>query len=108
MLVVMRSIYYTVAKHLKTGREQALAGDLLLALQEFQSAIRALRTQKPERMRDTLLAHAFLNQYQTLSLLPKSDKKAERAAFESLQYGISYARSTRDPIARALAEECLQ
>jgi bacterioferritin (cytochrome b1) len=103
----MRPLYYTVAKHLKTGREHALVGDSQAAIREFQAAIRALRTLPPERVRDTLLAHAFLNQYQTLKLIGKSDKKAERAAFESLQYGVSYARSTRDPVARALAEECL-
>ena len=41
--------------------------------------------------------------YQTMALEDKSNKRAQ----ESLHYGVSYARSTRDPLARAIAEECL-
>ena len=97
----MRPVYYTIAMHLKTGRELAVAGDADGALAEFHQAVRALRALPPERTRDVLLAHAYLARYQTLTLANRE------AALENLNLGVSYARSTRDPLARAIAEECL-
>jgi hypothetical protein len=97
----MRQVYYTIAINLKNGREKALEGDSDGALAEFASALAALHQLPPERTRDVLMAHAYLNRYQMLALENKS------AALESLNVGVSYARSTRDPIARALAEECI-
>jgi hypothetical protein len=97
----MRQVYYSIAMHLKTGRERALEGDTDGALSEFASALASLHQLPPERTRDVLMAHAYLNRYQTLALENKN------LALESLNIGVSYARSTRDPIARALAEECI-
>jgi hypothetical protein len=97
----VRPVYYTVAMNLKTGREHAVAGGRDAALTEFENAIRTLKTLPPERTRDILLAHAYLAKYQTLALDNRN------AAEESLNLGVSYARSTRDPLARAIAEECL-
>ena len=97
----MRQVFYSIAMSLKTGREKALEGDREGALVEYGKALGALHQLPPERTRDVLMAHAYLNRFQTLSLENKN------AALESLNVGVSYARSTRDPIARALAEECI-
>lgn len=97
----MRQAYYAIAMNLKTGREHALSGGADAAVREFQAAIKSLRALPPERTRDVLLAHAYLARYQTLALADRN------VALESLHLGVSYARSTRDPLARAIAEECL-
>jgi hypothetical protein len=99
--VGVRPAFLTAARALQLGREAALLGDEQRAVEEYQSALDLLRTLPPERTRDTLLAHAHLAAYQTLSLAGRED------AQNHLHLGISYARSTRDPLARAIAEECL-
>lgn len=99
----MRNVFYQIALSLKTGREKALEGDKNGAVQAFDNCIRDLKQLPPERTRDVLLAHSFLAKYQTMALDDKNNKRAQ----ESLHYGVSYARSTRDPLARAIAEECL-
>jgi hypothetical protein len=100
---MMRSIYYQIAKNLKLGREKALEGDKNGAVQAFDQCLNELRMLPPEQTRDVLLAHSYLNKYQTLALENKDNKRAQ----ESLQRGVSYARSSKDPVARAIAEECL-
>ncbi len=99
----MRNIYTQIAITLKTGREKALVGDKNGAIQAFDKCLQELRELPPEKTRDVLLAHSYLNKYQTMVLDNKDNKKA----LESLQRGVSYARSSKDPVARAVAEECL-
>jgi hypothetical protein len=99
----VRSAYYQIAVTLKTGREKALEGDKNGAVNAFDRCIRDLKELPPERTRDVLLAHSFLAKYQTMALENKDNKRA----LESLHFGVSYARSTKDPLARAIAEECL-
>ncbi len=94
--------YYASVKHLAAARERALLGHTDAALRDFQKALRRLQALPPERTRDILLAHAHLGRYQTLVL------SGRRGGIEHLDLGVSYARSTRDPLARALAEECLR
>ncbi|WP_424949899.1 hypothetical protein [Deinococcus sp.] len=113
----MRPAYLTAARALQLGREAALLGDERTAVQEYQGALDLLRTLPPERTRDTLLAHAHLAMYQTLAPAQFNPTQSSPAhplslaglpeAQEHLRLGISYARSTRDPLARAIAEECL-
>jgi hypothetical protein len=103
--VSMRPVFYNVALHIKAAREHAVARDPQAAIKEFDTAIHKLRELPPERVRDVLLAHAMLGKYQTLTL--EKDKQSQKLALESLHVGVSYARSTRDPLARAIAEECL-
>ena len=109
----MRPAYLTAARALQLGREAALLGNHRVAMQEYQDALDLLRTLPPERTRDTLLAHAHLAMYQTLAparTLVSAQNLAlddRDEAQEHLHLGISYARSTRDPLARAIAEECL-
>ena len=97
----MRPAYLTAARHLQRGREAAVEGDDQLAVREYTDALHLLRALPPERTRDVLLAHTHLAYYQTLALT------ARTPAQEHLHLGISYARTTRDPLARAIAEECL-
>jgi hypothetical protein len=103
--VTMRPVFYNVALHIKAAREKAVAREVNAAVSEFDVAIRKLRELPPERVRDVLLAHAMLGKYQTLA--NEKDKQSQKTALESLHLGVSYARSTRDPLARAIAEECL-
>ena len=98
----MRSAFVTVARLLQQGREFALEGEGGQAVRAYQQALDLLRALPPERTRDVLLAHTHLAYYQTLALSSRPDMTQEH-----LHLGISYARSTRDPLARAIAEECL-
>ncbi|GAA5502770.1 hypothetical protein Dxin01_02517 [Deinococcus xinjiangensis] len=98
----MRPAFLTAARDLQLGREWAVEGETRRALGAYQDALELLQTLPPERTRDILLAHVHLAFYQTLELL--GDK---RTGQQHLHLGVSYARSTRDPLARAIAEECL-
>lgn len=97
----MRPAYLTAARALQKGREAAIEGNDQEAVREYNGALQLLRTLPPERTRDVLLAHTHLAYYQTLAFENRD------VAQEHLHLGISYARSTRDPLARAIAEECL-
>ncbi|CAM3951955.1 hypothetical protein [Deinococcus frigens] len=97
----MRSAYLTAARSLQLGREWAVEGDQSRALEAYADALSLLRTLPPERTRDVLLAHTHLAFYQTLALVGSPGGQTH------LHLGVSYARSTRDPLARAIAEECL-
>lgn len=98
----MRPAYLSAARHLQLGREYAVEGEGRRALRAYQDALDLLRTLPPERTRDVLLAHIHLAFYQTLTLGGDT-----RAGQTHLHLGVSYARTTRDPLARAIAEECL-
>lgn len=97
----MRPEFLTAARDLQLGRECAVEGEKEQALEAYQSALDILRVLPPEKTRDILLAHTHLAFYQTLSL---EDSKAGQ---EHLHLGVSYARTTKDSLARAIAEECL-
>ncbi|PYE55918.1 hypothetical protein [Deinococcus yavapaiensis] len=97
----MRPAYLTAARHLQKGREAAIEGNDQEAVQEYNKALQLLRTLPPERTRDILLAHTHLAYYQTLAI------ENRFVAGEHLHLGVSYARSTRDPLARAIAQECI-
>lgn len=97
----MRPAYLTAARDLQLGREWALEGEQRKALSAYQDALELLRTLPPERTRDVLIAHVHLAFFQTLTLVDP------HAGQEHLHLGVSYARTTRDPLARAIAEECL-
>ncbi|GGJ45381.1 hypothetical protein [Deinococcus roseus] len=99
----MRPQFFTAAKILRKARESALQGRTEEAVKEYQRGINLLRTLPPEHARDVLLSHLYLAHYQTLVL----EEKTREVALESLHLGVSYARSTRDPLARAVAEECM-
>lgn len=98
----MRPAFLTAARDLQLGREWAVEGDTRNAMNAYYSALDLLRTLPPERTRDILLAHIHLAIYQTLHLIGD-----EEGGQHHLQQGVSYARTTRDPLARAIAEECL-
>lgn len=97
----MRPAYLTAARNLQLGREWAVEGDQARALEVYEEALTILCALPPERTRDVLLAHTHLAFFQTLALAGAD------AGQHHLHLGVSYARSTRDPLARAIAEECL-
>ena len=97
----MRPAYLNAARALQLGREAAVEGESETALDFLAQALSMLRVLPPERTRDVLLAHVHLAFFQALSL------RGEREADHHLHLGVSYARATRDPLARAIAQECL-
>lgn len=97
----MRPAYLSAARSLQLGREAAIEGESRTALELLTEAHGTLRVLPPERTRDVLLSHVHLAFFQTLALI------GDEAADEHLHLGVSYARSTRDPLARAIAQECL-
>lgn len=97
----MRPAYLTAARALQQGRQWAIEGEQHKALGAYEESLHLLRTLPPEQTRDVLLAHTHLAFYQTLALIGSRDGQGH------LHLGVSYARSTRDPLARAIAEECL-
>lgn len=98
----MRPAYLTAARDLQLGREWAAEGDFGRALEVYGEALDLLQTLPPERTRNILLGHVHLAFFQTYALLGE-----QQAGRRHLQWGVSYARTTRDPLARAIAEECL-
>lgn len=101
----MRPAYLNAARSLQLGREAAIEGDSSAALELLTEALDTLRVLPPERTRDVLLSHVHLAFFQTLAML--KGEQAGQQADKHLHLGVSYARSTRDPLARAIAQECL-
>lgn len=97
----MRSAYLTAAQMLKSAREFSLMGKPDEAVRTFHRVVEVLTALPPERTRDVLLGHAYLGHYQTLCV------QGEKPDLELLNRGVSYARTTRDPLVRAIAQECL-
>ena len=95
----MRELLYNAAKHYKRGRALAERGDVRGAMVAYGDAILDLHAVKPQRMRNVLLAQAYLSRYQ-------AGTELDAAAAESdLRMGYSYARTTQEPTVRHLAEE---
>ncbi|MEX2534849.1 MAG: hypothetical protein WD273_04535 [Trueperaceae bacterium] len=95
----MRELLYEAARHYKKGKALADRGDVTGAMVAFEQALRDLHAVKPQRMRDVLLAQVYLSRYQ---IAGDNDRDA---ALGDLRRGYSYARTTREPIVRRLAEE---
>ncbi len=94
----MRELLYNAAKHYKKGRALLERGDVRGAQAAFEEALRDLHAVKPQRMRDVLLAQVYLSRHQAAR---EVDPRGARA---DLQLGYSYARTTREPSVRQLAE----
>ncbi len=94
----MRELLYNAARHYKRGKALLERGDVRAALAAFEEALRDLHAVKPQRMRDVLLAQVYLARYQAAI---EVDPRGARA---DLQLGYSYARTTREPSVRQLAE----
>lgn len=95
----MREILYDAADHYKRGRALHDEGKTDAALDAWREAARNLHAVKPQRMRDVLLAQVYLACH-TVS----RNRDPERALAE-LRAGYSYARTTREPSVRQLAEQ---
>lgn len=98
----MRELLYNAARHYKRGKALAERGDARGALVAYEQALRDLHAVKPQRMRDVLLAQVYLSRYQ----IARTSDPLEAA--RDLRRGYSYARTTREPAVRRLAEELWQ
>lgn len=94
----MRELLYDAAKHYRRGKALAERGDVRGAMVAFEEALRDLHAVKPQRMRDVLLAQVYLSRHEAGAAVDP-----ERAAAD-LRLGYSYARTTREPSVRHLAE----
>lgn len=95
----MRELLYNAAKHYKRGRALAERGDVRGAMVAYADALRDLHAVQPQRMRNVLLAQAYLSRYQIGADLDPDTAESD------LRMGYSYARTTQEPTVRALAEE---
>jgi hypothetical protein len=98
----VRDLLYDAAKHYKRGKALAERGDVRGAMVSYEDALLDLHAVKPQRMRDVLLAQVYLSRHQ---IATGHDPK--RAATD-LRLGYSYARTTREPSVRQLAEALWQ
>jgi hypothetical protein len=94
----VRDLLYDAAKHFKRGKALAERGDVRGAMVAYEDALLDLHAVKPQRMRDVLLAQVYLSRHQIAD-----GHDAKRAAAD-LRMGYSYARTTREPSVRQLAE----
>lgn len=97
--MAMTGLLYEAAAHYRRGKELEAAGRRREALEAWQSALRDLHAVKPQRNRDVLLAQVYL----ACHLASRDEDPA--SALTSLRFGYSYARTTREPHVRILAEE---
>lgn len=95
----MRELLYNAARHYKKGKALAERGDARGALVAYEQALRDLHAVKPQRMRDVLLAQVYLSRYQIARFSDPQEAAGD------LRRGYSYARTTREPTVRRLAEE---
>ena len=94
----MRELLYNAAKHFKRGQSFMERGELDKAKTAYDNALKDLHAVRPQRMRDVLLAQVYLSRYQT-------NLNADTlGAEQDLRIGYSYAKTTRDPTIRNLAE----
>ena len=95
----MRGLLYEAAAHYRRGKELEAEGRRNEALEAWHSALRDLHAVKPQRMRDVLLAQVYLACH-----VASRDTDPE-GSLTDLRYGYSYARTTREPSVRLLAEQ---
>lgn len=95
----MTDILYEAAAHYKRGRELAAEGNMNAAIRAYQQALLDLHAVRPQRKRDVLLARVYLDSYTaSFGIDPEG-------ALRDLRAGYSYARTTREPSVRLLAEQ---
>lgn len=95
----MTDILYDAAAHYKKGRELAAEGKVNAAIHAYQQALLDLHAVRPQRKRDVLLARVYLDCYTASYGIDPA------GALRDLRAGYSYARTTREPSVRLLAEQ---
>ncbi|MBS3968439.1 MAG: hypothetical protein KGZ60_14370 [Truepera sp.] len=95
----MQELLYEAARHYKRGKALFERGDLRGALLAYSEALRDLHAVEPQRMRDVLLAQVYLSRYQV------AIKVEPKTAGSDLRQGYAYARTTKEPMLRELAEQ---
>lgn len=94
----MRELLYNAAEHFKRAQSFMEHGQLEKAKAAYEDALKDLHAVRPQRMRDVLLAQVYLSRYQT------NLNKNTEIANQDLRLGYSYAKTTREPAIRSLAE----
>lgn len=94
----MRGLLYEAAAHYRRGKELEAAGKRREAIDAWNAALKDLHAVQPQRNRDVLLAQVYLACH-----VASLDTDPE-GALTSLRFGYSYARTTREPSVRLLAE----
>lgn len=95
----MRELLYEAAAHYRKGRELEAAGRRDEAHAAWRAALKDLHAVQPQRNRDVLLAQVYL------ACHTASRDSDPEGALSSLRFGYSYARTTREPSVRLLAEQ---
>lgn len=103
----MRELLYQAADEYQNACELTEQQNLNEAMLSFARALRNLHGVRPQRKRDILLAHLHLSRYQAGMQRPAEDIRWKNQD-KDLRLGYSYARSTKEPHLRALAEEIWQ
>lgn len=98
----MRQLLYSTASHYNEGRALANQGDVHGAITAFSAALRDLHAVKPHRKRNILLAQVYISRYQV------AYKYGFKQADSDLRMGYSYAKTTKEPAVRELAEKLWQ
>ena len=94
----MRELLYNAATHFKRGEALASQGDDSGAVDALSDALRDLHAVKPQRLRNALLSQVYLSRHQVAKRLGQASAESD------LRMGYSYARTTREPAVRVLAE----
>ncbi len=95
----MHDLLYEAAAHYRRGRGLEAEGKPREALAAWDAALKDLHAVRPQRMRDVLLAQVYLACHMACLELGHSE------SVTNLRYGYSYARTTREPTVRLLAEQ---
>lgn len=98
----MRELLYDAARHYKRGKALADRSDVRGAMAAFDDALNQLHAVKPQQLRDVLLAQVYLSRSQVCREVDPLRSSSD------LRTGYSYARTTREPTVRELAERLWQ
>ena len=88
-------------QYLQKGKSLAERNDHRGARQAYQQALNTLHALAPNKARDQLLAHVYLSRFQV------PDKK-QGQTLHDLRLGYSYAKTSKEPTIRAIAEDLWQ
>lgn len=88
--------------HINEAKALAQQGDVHGSMSAYEEALKVLHTVSPGDERDLMLAQVYLSRYENASKFKLTPDASD------LRYGYSYAKTTKDVEARALAEALWQ
>ncbi len=95
----MQELYENARNYFEEGQKQANNGQLRASCDYYQKSLDDLSALKPSKMRDSLIARVYLARYQA-----SKDFRGPLAQ-KDLRFGYSYAKTCKEPIVQAVAEE---